>query len=239
MHDVLVGPDGSVRWSIPEQLYIHGSFWKLNLSLYHEVLRLDLMFRENGVKLKYDVQSIFSVMARGGGGSGSGGDGYGPCPFYDGPSRASSDGVSMLVIGENFMPYVMNGLGVWDTKDSVGNHVNMESLVNFRWEGSAGVPPPNDGPEPTIVSEPTVDIDRRLKLTADGGSGDGGSGDGGGDGGGGGSGDGGGVTERSSLRTSLYPDKEIHILSLTFDSFFMSNVSGSSDFARLFPFLLV
>ena len=33
--------------------------------------------------------------------------------------------------------------------------------------------------------------------------------------------------------------KEIHILSLTFDSFFMSNVSGSSDFARLFPFLLV
>ena len=232
MHDVLVGPDGSVRWSIPEQLYIHGSFWKLNLSLYHEVLRLDLMFRENGVKLKYDVQSIFSVMARGGGGSGSGGDGYGPCPFYDGPSRASSDGVSMLVIGENFMPYVMNGLGVWDTKDSVGNHVNIESLVNFRWEGSAGVPPPNDGPEPTIVSEPTVDIDRRLNLTADDGGGDGGSGDGG-------SGGGGGVTERLSLRTSLYPDKEIHILSLTFDSFFMSNVSGSSDFARLFPFLLV
>ena len=33
------------------------------------------------------------------------------------------------------------------------------------------------------------------------------------------------------------PDKEIHILSLTFDSFFMSNIDGSSDFARLFPFL--
>ena len=39
--------------------------------------------------------------------------------------------------------------------------------------------------------------------------------------------------------TSLYPDKEIHILSLTFDSFFMSNIASSEHFARLFPFLLV
>jgi hypothetical protein len=41
------------------------------------------------------------------------------------------------------------------------------------------------------------------------------------------------------FRTMMYPDKEIHILSLTFDSFFASNVSEASDFARLFPFLLV
>jgi hypothetical protein len=101
----------------------------------------------------------------------------------------------MMIIGENFMPGVMNGLGVWDTKNGVGNHVNMESLVEMRWEGgSAGVPPPHEG------------------------------------GGGGGMG---------IFRTSMYPDKEVHILSLTFDSFFMSNVCGSSDFARLFPFLLV
>jgi hypothetical protein len=232
MHEVLLNADDSVRWSIPERLYIQGSFWKLNLSLYHEVLRLDLMFRENGVKLKYDLQSIFAVMAGG------------PSP-YDGLSELTTVvlavpaevGVGvwgvcppMNIIGYNFRPDVMNGLGVWDTKDSVGNHVNTDSLVEMRWEGSAGVPPPNDGPEPTIVSEPTVDIDRRLKLTAN---------DGGGDGGSGGGGVNGGVTERSILRTSLYPDKEIHILSLTFDSFFMSNVSGSSDFARLFPFLLV
>ena len=44
---------------------------------------------------------------------------------------------------------------------------------------------------------------------------------------------------RLVFRTMMYPDKEVHILSLTFDSFFMSNVCGSSDFARLFPFLLV
>lgn len=74
----------------------------------------------------------------------------------------------------------MNGLGVWDNKDSLGNHVNTDSLTNFRWSDSGSI-----------------------------------------------------------FRTSMYPDKEIHILSLTFDSFFMSNVCGSSDFARLFPFLLV
>jgi hypothetical protein len=45
--------------------------------------------------------------------------------------------------------------------------------------------------------------------------------------------------EGAIFRTTVYPDKEIHILSLTFDSFFMSNVAGSSDFDRLFPFLLV
>ena len=194
MHEVLLNADGSVRWSIPERLYIHGSFWKLNLSLYHEVMRLDLMFRENGVKLKYDLQSIFAVMAGG-------------PPPYDGlseltpvvlpvPAGVGVWGVCppMNIIGYNFRPDVMNGLGVWDTKDSIGNHVNTESLANFWWGGGTS---------------------QRLDMI------------------------GGGVTERLSLRTSLYPDKEIHILSLTFDSFFMSNVSGSSDFARLFPFLLV
>jgi hypothetical protein len=204
MHDVLVydgggsgggGGGGSrVIWSIPERTYIQGSFWKLNLSLYHEVLRLDSMFREIGVRGKYDLQSIFAVMAWGGG----------LCPYYDGVSRASldgGDGRSMMIIGENFMPGVMNGLGVWDTKNGVGNHVNMESLENFRWRGG---PSPNDSSERTIVSEGSV-----------------------------------GAIERLSFRTSMYPDKEVHILSLTFDSFFMSNVCGSSDFARLFPFLLV
>lgn len=213
MHDVLVGDGGRVIWSIPERMYIQGSFWKLNLSLYHEVLRLDSMFREIGVRGKYDLQSIFAVMAWGGG----------VCPYYDGVSRAMTN--SMMVIGENFMPGVMNGLGVWDTKNGVGNHVNMESLENFRW----GVPSYDDGSERTIVSEAAVDIDRRLKLTAGGKGGERtivseGRG---------------GATERLTFRTSMYPDKEIHILSLTFDSFFMSNVCGSSDFARLFPFLLV
>ena len=182
MHDVLVDGGGRVVWSIPEWMYIQGSFWKLNLSLYHEVLRLNSLFRENGVRLKYDLQSLFAVMARGGGGRDGGRDGgrggYGPCPFYDGHSRAMNG--SMLVIGENIRVCVMNGLGVWDNKDSVGNHVNTNSLTNFWW--------------------------------SDGGT---------------------------IFRTSMYPDKEIHILSLTFDSFFMSNVCGSSDFARLFPFLLV
>ena len=192
MHDVLVGGvaggggvagagagGGRVIWAIPERTYIQGSFWKLNLPLYHEVLRLDSLFRENGVRLKYDLQSIFAVMAWGGG----------LCPFYDGVSRVL-DG-SMLVIGENFRPGVMNGLGVWDTVDGVGNHVNMSSLTLMRWGGGDGA------------------------------------------------GAGGGVEDRLSFRTMMYPDKEIHILSLTFDSFFMSNVCGSSDFARLFPFLVV
>jgi hypothetical protein len=183
MHDVLVCDGGRVIWSIPERTYIQGSFWKLNLSLYHEVLRLDSMFREIGVRGKYDLQSLFAVMAWGGG----------LCPYYDGPSRVLDGGGSMLIIGENFMPGVMNGLGVWDTKRGVGNHVNTESLAEMSWGGANG----------------------------------------------GGGGGGGGGMERLSFRTSMYPDKEIHILSLTFDSFFMSNVSVASDFARLFPFLLV
>jgi hypothetical protein len=191
MHDVLVSDGGRVIWAIPERTYIQGSLWKLNLSLYHEVLRLDSMFREIGVVLKYDLQSIFAVMAWGGGGGGGGG----LAPYYDGVSRA--DDGSMLVIGYNYRPDVMNGLGVWDTKDGAGNHVNTSSLANLRWGGSAPL---------------------RRDQTNDSASG----------------GEGMGV-----FYTTMYHDKEVHILSLTFDSFFMSNVSGSSDFARLFPFLLV
>jgi hypothetical protein len=202
-HDVLLGPGGDVLWTIPEPMYIQGSFWKLNLSLYYEVLRLDALFREKGVVLKYDLQSIFAVMAWGGGGDGGGG----ACPFYDGVSRVS-DG-SMLVIGENFMPGVMNGLGVWDTKNGVGNHVNTSALANMRWGGPVclgwSIPMDDSGVAETrdcevIHNEPM----RRLVF-----------------------------------RTMMYPDKEVHILSLTFDSFFMSNASSSSDFGRLFPFLLV
>jgi len=191
MHDVLVydegeGVGGRVIWAIPERTYIQGSFWKLNLSLYHEVLRLDSMFREIGVRGKYDLQSIFAVMAWGGG----------LCPHYDGVSRVSgSGGGTMNVIGENFMTEVMNGLGVWDTKNGVGNHVNMESLAGMRWGGDGGRDGGGDGDSAT--------------------------------------------TERLYLRSIMHPDKEIHILSLTFDSFFMSNVLESSEFARLFPFLLV
>ena len=177
-------------WSVPERFYIQGSFWKLNLSLYYEVLLLDALFREKRVALKYDLQSIFAVMAWGGGGGGGN-----RCPFYDGGSRAENG--SMLVIGYNFMFDVMNGLGVWDTKNGVGNHVNMEALAGMRWGGSVPL--------------------RRVTTGVDGGC------------------DGGGAI----LRTTMYPDKDIHILSLTFDSFFMSNVTGSSDFDRLFPFLLV
>ena len=218
-HDVLCRGGGGVIWAVPERMYIQGSFWKLNLSLYHEILRLDLLFRENGVALKYDLQSIFAVMAWGGGGGGGGG---GLAPYYDGVSRAE-DG-SMIVIGYNYRPDVMNGLGVWDTKDGAGNHVNTSSLAEMRWGGSEG----------TVGYDGAVDIDRRLKLTVDCSRGrdalartsgvaesrdceamsD-------------------GAMERGSM------SKEVHILSLTFDSFFMSNLSGSSDFARLFPFLLV
>ena len=225
-HDVLLGCDGRVLWSVPEAVYIHGSFWKLNLSLYHEVLRIDSLFRENGVRLKYDVQSIFAVMAWGGGGGGGGGGGD-VCPFYHGMSRVLDR--SMNVIGLNFMPWVMNGLAVWDTINGVGNHVNQESLGNFWWEGSPGVPPPRN--DIHVMCD-----DNRLISTTDH------------------SGlvrksktvvlrdcdcDRNEATQRSIFRMSIYPDKEIHILSLTFDSFFMSNVYGSSDFTRLFPFLLV
>ena len=184
MHEVLCDIDGGgVVFSVPEWMYIQGSFWKLNLSLYHEVLRIDVLFREIGVVPKYDLQSIFAVMAWGGGG---GGVGVGEiAPFYNEPARAMTG--SMLMIGYNFRPDVMNGLGAWDNKDSVGNHVNMDSLGQFYWEG---------GPSPEAAKRPI-------------------------------------------FHTSLYPDNEIHILSLTFDSFFMSNVSGSSDFVRLFPFLMV
>jgi len=186
---------GGVLWSVPERMYIHGSFWKLNLSLYHEILRLDALFRENGARLKYDVQSIFSVMAWGGGGGGGEGCDDNRCPFYGGVSRADSG--SMRVIGYNYRPDVMNGLGVWDTKNGVGNHVNMEALANMRWGVSASL--------------------RRYQTNNDGESGD--------------------VEEEEGgdvFYTTMYPDKDIHILSLTFDSFFMSNVDGSADFARLF-----
>jgi hypothetical protein len=201
-HEVLCGGGGGgggggVIWAIPERMYIQGSFWKLNLSLYYEVLRLDLLFRENGVVLKYDLQSIFAVMAWGGGGL---------APYYDGVSRVEDR--SMNVIGYNYRPDVMNGLGVWDTKDGVGNHVNTSSLVEMRWEGA----PMGDGNYARLA-----DCTRgRAALARTS-----------------------GATDRVSIRTMMYPNKEVHILSLTFDSFFMSNVCGSSDFARLFPFLLV
>ena len=206
--------------------------------------------------LKYDLQSIFAVMAWGGGGGGGGG----LAPYYDGVSRV--DDGSMIVIGYNYRPDVMNGLGVWDTKDGVGNHVNTSSLAEMRWGGSAPQRRDTVRLSPSEASQlrsgDAVDIDRRLKLTveckgvpppSDGnyarlanytrGSGAALARTN-------------GVAESRTNGVAESRDceamsdgamergsKEVHILSLTFDSFFMSNLSGSSDFARLFPFLLV
>jgi hypothetical protein len=162
----------------------------------------------------------------------------------------------MLLIGYNFRLDVMNGLGVWDNNDSVGNHVNTLSLANFYWdEGgsdgavridrrlkltvdrSRGVPPPSDGGG-SLFDENTISVTtnnhRNFARLVDDSRG------------------GAALARTSGFAESRYCEamsdgenprvstsKEIHILSLTFDSFFMSNVSGSSDFARLFPFLLV
>ena len=138
----------------------------------------------------------------------------------------------MLVIGYNYRPDVMNGLGVWDTKNGVGNHVNMEALANMKWGGSVPL-------RRVPINEVGGSVPIRRVPTNDGGGECGGGECGGGECSGGecGGGECGGGECGGILRTTVYPDKEIHILSLTFDSFFMSNVSGSADFARLFPFL--
>jgi len=140
---------------LPENKYIQGAIWKINISLYNKLINtLDELNKMN-LKLEYDVQSLFAYY------------------FYyilDGKLDENNINVS----GYNYKPETLNGLGIWWRDRSISKHVNIDGFNNL-------------------------------------------------------------YKDNNIIRTKYYPDKEIHILMFTFNSFIENDYSYKLK--ELFNFL--
>ena len=87
--------------------YIQGNFWKLDIQLYHELMKTFKEINERGLELEYDLQCLFN---------------------YHINIKENLNGVNL--IGKNCFTNTLNGLGIWtnDGKDKHGNLQGLEQL---------------------------------------------------------------------------------------------------------------
>lgn len=140
---------------LPENKYIQGAIWKLNINLYNKLMNTLNDLNKQNLKLTYDIQSLFAYY------------------FYnvlDGKLDVNNINLS----GYNYKPETLNGLGIWANDINVSKHVNIDAFNNL-------------------------------------------------------------YKENNIIRTRYYPNKEIHILMFTFNSFIENDYNYKLK--ELFEFL--
>lgn len=134
--------------TIPRKKYIQGNFWKLNITLYNQLMNtLDNIIKKN-LLLKYDLQCLFNYY------------------IYIENGGNLDD---IYILGNNFKPDSINGLAVWSKQGNT--HATLNGLHNL-------------------------------------------------------------FLENNTLKSMLYPTKEVHILSFTF--FTIKKMFNLSKFKQLF-----
>lgn len=100
------------HFDLPENKYIQGAFWKININLYHKLIDTLNDLNKKELKLAFDLQSLFAYY------------------FYvilDGKLDINNINVS----GYNFMPETKNGLGIWTNDPNLTTHVNIDAFNNL------------------------------------------------------------------------------------------------------------
>jgi hypothetical protein len=96
------------KLTVPRNRYIQGNLWKININLYNELLLTLSEINQKGLKLRFDLQDLFSYyiyIKRGG-------------VFND-----------INVLGNNVLPNTINGLSIWDKKGIT--HASIHGLNNL------------------------------------------------------------------------------------------------------------
>ena len=143
------------HYYIPENRHIQGAMWKLNIILYNKLMETLNDLNIKNLKLIYDTQSLFAY-------------------YIYNLLEGRVDENSINVLGYNYNPHTINGLGIWDNNINTFKHVNVEGFNNL-------------------------------------------------------------YKENNIIRTKYYPDKEIHILMFTFNSFIENDYNYKLK--ELFEFL--
>lgn len=97
--------------TIPRKDYIQGNFWKLDISLYKELINCFFDLKEKALTLRYDLQDLFNYY------------------IYIFNKEISLEKQKIFILGRNIAPNSENGLGVYN-KSGLGhpNSLNIHSL---------------------------------------------------------------------------------------------------------------
>lgn len=96
---------------VPKNRYIQGNFWKLNITLYNELMECFKELTERGLILRLDLQDLFS---------------YYIYIKHEGNSK------DICILGNNYLQNTLNGLAMWDKRGIT--HATETGLRNFSFE---------------------------------------------------------------------------------------------------------
>lgn len=128
--------------------YIQGNFWKLNIDLYHQLMNVLEIIKQQQLQLRYDLQDLFNY-------------------YLYIHQKGNLTGINIL--GKTCFNQTLNGLAQWDARGTT--HATLNGLKNMYYD-------------------------------------------------------------KGCLRSKFYPDKEIHILSFTFNN--IKQLCATKEFKTLF-----
>lgn len=97
--------------NIPLNKYIQGNFWKINIEIYKELMRLYEDIKSKNLILKYDTQTLFSYYIY----------------YY---LKGNLDNI--YILGNNLKSDTLNGLAIWNKNGNT--HATLEGLYNLYLE---------------------------------------------------------------------------------------------------------
>ena len=97
--------------NIPLNKYIQGNFWKINIEIYKELMKLYEDIKSKNLILKYDTQTLFSYYIY----------------YY---LKGKLDNI--YILGNNLKSETLNGLAIWDKNGNT--HATLEGLYNLYLE---------------------------------------------------------------------------------------------------------
>lgn len=99
--------------NIPLNKYIQGNFWKINIEIYKELMKLYEDIKSKNLILKYDTQTLFSYYI-----------------YYYLKGKLEN----IYILGNNLKSETLNGLAIWDKNGNT--HATLEGLHNLYLENN-------------------------------------------------------------------------------------------------------
>ncbi len=100
---------------IPENQYIQGAVWKINIKIYNDIMKLSEELKQKNLKPEYDLQSLFAY-------------------YFNITLNNDLDSNGINVLGLNYLPNNLSGLGIWDNNIYTSKHTNIEGIKNLYYE---------------------------------------------------------------------------------------------------------
>lgn len=102
---------------VKDRYYIQGAVWKINIRLYKIFMELLKELKSKNLKLCYDLQSLFAYYI-----------------YKTINQNVNENGINVL--GLNYKPNTINGLGIWSNKSYISEHSNITAFNNLNWHNN-------------------------------------------------------------------------------------------------------